>query len=252
MKDHPINIIGIDCAVDPANVGLALAVADQSGAWLLDATIGECHEGIVDQVAGWITSAEITLLALDAPLGWPRDMGTELAKHVAGQSISLDANLFFRRETDRKVRETLGVQSLDVGADRIARTALAALRLLADIRAKTALPIPLAWEPENVTTTQAIEVYPAATLAAHDLTHAGYKDADQGGERRKIIRALSRYLSWGEQTGVLADDTNVLDAALCVLAGVEFLNGEAVKPDDLDIAKREGWIWVRPDMVQYS
>jgi hypothetical protein len=246
MKKPSIHIIGIDCAVDPGNVGLALAVADPSGARLLEATIGESHEGIVGEVAGWIAGAKIALLALDAPLGWPRHMGIELAKHAAGQPISLDGNSFFRRETDQKLTLTVGVHALDVGADRIARTALAALRLLADIRARTKLPIPLAWEPGKLTETQAIEVYPAATLAARNLPHTGYKDADKRGKRKKLVRALSGYLSLGDEGGVLEDDANVLDAALCVLAGVEFLKGEAVKPESLDIAKREGWIWTRP------
>jgi hypothetical protein len=38
---------------------------------------------------------------------------------------------------------------------------------------------------------------------------------------------------------------HALDAVLCVCAGLDFLSGEAVAPDDLSLAKREGWIWVR-------
>jgi len=249
MTGHAIHIIGIDCAVDPTNVGLTFAITDRSGARLLDADIGEHHEGVVDQVAAWIARTETTLLALDTPLGWPRDIGITLATHKAGEFIDRNANMLFRRETDRKVRKMVGVQSLDVGADRIARTALAALKLLDDIRTKTKLPIPLAWEPKDLKRTQVIEVYPAATLAAHGLPHTGYKDSDQRGVRRKIIKGLSQYLALGDESGALAEDAHVLDAALCVLAGIDFINGEAVAPDNLAIAWQEGWIWTRPVVV---
>jgi hypothetical protein len=37
---------------------------------------------------------------------------------------------------------------------------------------------------------------------------------------------------------------HALDAVLCCAAGIDFLSGAALGPDDPDTAKREGWIWV--------
>lgn len=36
-----------------------------------------------------------------------------------------------------------------------------------------------------------------------------------------------------------------LDALACVVAGMDFLEGKAVRPRQLDVAHREGWIWFR-------
>jgi hypothetical protein len=41
------------------------------------------------------------------------------------------------------------------------------------------------------------------------------------------------------------NDVDILDAVLCVLAGVDFLKGEVLFPKDMALARKEGWIWVR-------
>ena len=46
-------------------------------------------------------------------------------------------------------------------------------------------------------------------------------------------------------TSTMEDNDNVLDAALCVLAAVDFLRGDAMEPEDQPKAWKEGWIWVR-------
>jgi hypothetical protein len=43
----------------------------------------------------------------------------------------------------------------------------------------------------------------------------------------------------------LESSDDALDAAICVLAGLDFLRGEVYKPKDFPLAKEEGWIWVR-------
>lgn len=44
----------------------------------------------------------------------------------------------------------------------------------------------------------------------------------------------------------LAETDDALDAALCIMAGADFLSGKAVGPadDELEFATKEGWIWV--------
>ena len=40
----------------------------------------------------------------------------------------------------------------------------------------------------------------------------------------------------------LEEKDGVLDAALCVLAGADFLIGEVYAPEDGELARKDGWI----------
>jgi hypothetical protein len=42
---------------------------------------------------------------------------------------------------------------------------------------------------------------------------------------------------------VASDDA--LDAALCCAAAADFMSGNVFEPQDIDLARKEGWIWVR-------
>jgi hypothetical protein len=61
--------------------------------------------------------------AIDAPLGWPKPLAETLIDHRAGMPIETPANAMFRRTTDLFIQRKLKKTPLDVGADRIARTA---------------------------------------------------------------------------------------------------------------------------------
>ena len=241
----PTTIIGIDCATQPKNVGLVLGRWDQDIVSVDQVLIGSMVESIVDNIAAWATTNALTLLALDAPLGWPAGLGEYLQQHQAGASIRLDANSLFRRNTDRFVKQTTGKLPLDVGADRIARTAHAALGLLQDLRERSGQPIPLAWQPELSPGIQAIEVYPAGTLAAYGIDARGYKKREGRAQRRALLRFLDQRLSLPQDRALMEDNDDALDAALCVLAGLDFLRGRAMEPKDLQRARKEGWIWVK-------
>jgi hypothetical protein len=161
----------------------------------------------------------------------------------------------FRRRTDKVVVEKVKKRSLDVGADRIARTAYAALKLLGMLRLETNQDIPLAWKLPLDSRTYAIEVYPAATLRAHGLPDKGYKGMkdEHLAERKSIMRKMEEagiVLPHSQrQRQLLGDCDHALDATLCVLAGVDFLQEAAICPEDvgvpLSLAQKEGWIWVR-------
>jgi hypothetical protein len=165
-------------------------------------------------------------------------------EHRAGEALNTSANAMFRRATDVFIHDELGKTPLDVGADRIARTAYAALRLLGDLREELELSIPLAWAPGDVSEVAAIEVYPAATLLAHGIRSKGYKKREQVEQRREIVTGLRERLTIAERVPDLATSADLVDAAVCVLAGVDFLQGAAHCPRDSDLARREGWIWV--------
>ena len=240
-----IRIIGIDCAVEARNTGLACGWYEGGKARIDQATTGAGRAALVDTLLDWASAASSTLIAIDAPLGWPAGLGQVLYTHEAGKPMPVEANRLFRRETDRFVRRMTGKQSLDVGADRIARTAHAALALLEALREKSGLPVPPAWEAELPPGLSAIEVYPAATLRAYGLSAAGYKSAGGRAARHNLLGGLGEKIDLPGEVWRMEESDDALDAALCVLAGADFLRGEVYPPEDEELAKKEGWIWVR-------
>jgi hypothetical protein len=70
--------------------------------------------------------------------------------------------------------------------------------------------------------------------STHRIRSTGYKKRDQTEERRQIVATL--------RTG-LATSADLVDAAVCVLAGADFVSGCAMGPEDRTLAEREGWIW---------
>jgi predicted nuclease with RNAse H fold len=185
------------------------------------------------------------VVALDAPLGWPQALSTSLVEHRAVQPIETEPDAMFRRYTDRFVHAELGKLPLEVGADRIARTARAALRLLEDVRMLATVPLPLAWMPGS--SSGAIEVFPAATLRSRGVIASGYKGdaASARKARATILERMSGFMQSALSPELLVEDDDLLDAALCAVAAADFARGDAVPPEDRALAEREGWIWFR-------
>lgn len=156
----------------------------------------------------------------------------------------------FLRETDFVIWGEFK-KPLEVGASLIARTAASALELLENLRKSQNLDIPLAWEMGDISETCVIEAYPAATLLARGITLSEYRKGKVGETRRlQIIDNLNRPYDLEIQNSQIAQTANSpdsLDAVVCVLAGADFLMGKCIPiPDKLrDIARKEGWIWVR-------
>ena len=159
-----IKVIGIDCATDVKSTGLSIGIYNNCKMELKETRIGCKNSSIAETLYSWITPEEDVLLAIDAPLGWPASLGQALNKHSAGQAIDVDSNDLFRRETDKFIKKMFGKQPLDVGADRIARTAYSALKIIKELSLLTGESIKLAWDNLNLKGIFAIEVYPAVTL----------------------------------------------------------------------------------------
>jgi predicted nuclease with RNAse H fold len=245
-ENKGITVIGVDCAVNPKNIGLALGEWKEGRLSVLEVMSADQVACVAQKIADWINQGPPKLLAFDAPLGWPQPLGAVLVNHQAGLPIEIEPNQLFRRNTDRFVKKKVGKQSLDVGADRIARTAHAALKLLSEIRTLTGCNIPLAWDME-LQETSVIEVYPAATLTQYGIRASGYKAKSDQRERREIISHLYSHLFLPENTDILEEDADCLDAVVCLLAARDFLTGQAAAPEPgfLPIVEKEGWIWFR-------
>lgn len=242
MIDVPIRIVGIDSATDPQRVGVATGHFSE-----LPIAITATYQGPepVGAIVRWVQPREPVLFALDAPLGWPVAMGERLVEHRAGQRLPVSPDHLFSRRTDHDIRERFGKKPLEVGANFIARTALAALTMLDKLRQAYQLSIPLAWDPGLRSPMETIEVYPAATLLALGISPQGYKPKAAHREREALIPRLTDHLRFDAGDKVCAKSPDLFDAAICVLAGADFLGGRAAAPRQLDRAKKEGWIWVR-------
>lgn len=269
MGSGALRIVGWDAAVDPRNCALALVSVtpgggDEEVSWTLRLERLEAprdRSTLVTTVVDWLTDVP-AILCVDTPIGWPAAMGPALVEHRAGEPVGRGADELFRRCTDHDIRRRLGKTPLDVGADRIARTALATLDLIDDIRARlrqrdgrVVAPVvrrATLQEPEN--TVPLMESYPAGWFASERILTRGYRPPAARDRRRALYtavqeaigRAAMRYSSAvpAEQVVDRADD---LDALVCTLNGVDAIAGlcpEPGSPCDA-VATTEGWIWCK-------
>jgi predicted nuclease with RNAse H fold len=219
MSTGSLLVVGVDCATQRNKTGLVLVSWSDDKLRLEEAILGSMRNDPAEVVTRWLSGSPNVLLALDAPLGWPRPLVLSLANHEAGQVLREDAERLFSRTTDLWIKERLQKQPLEVGANLIARTAHSALKLLDDVRRRTGLGVPLVWEPMSFRGVGAIEVYPAATRIALGIVKAS--DSGQG---------LSSHLK-GDLSSIVGNP-HVCDAAWCTVAGADFLSGRAEPPID--------------------
>ena len=250
-----LRIIGVDCATKSRRAALAVGTYS-SGALAIEWVKAGTGKGTLAEASAaeilTLMDGPSVVLALDAPLGWPAPLAKALTDHKAGERLGDlgDADRYVSRTTDAVVHKHLGVWPLDVGADLIARTAFAALELIAAIR-RLGRELPMLWMPGEVRSAGVIEVYPKATLLGRGLTLKDYK-SNQAARfepaRRRLVDALCREvtISAEDQQAALASD-DALDAIACVVAGKDFLDGNVVAPEagERVLAEREGWIWFR-------
>lgn len=242
-ENASLQIVGIDAAVEPRNNGLAVAEYANNSCKVRSLQTGRRGEPIAHQILDLIDSSRPLLVAIDAPLGWPTAFTQALHGHAAGHELDGDPNELFARTTDRFVREKTGLKPLDVGADRIARTAAAALKLIASLRAETKLALPLLQSPNAAVKGGLIEVYPAATLKQRALPFRQYKKPDATDIRKQISAAVDEELDIQDVISQCVDSDHCLDAILCVLAATDFLAGRCAAPSDDVPFQEEGWIW---------
>ena len=85
--------------------GPSLGVRDDHGLRLADATVAGKDRPSLSIVERWLTASEATaVIAIDAPLGWPRPMAETLDPHSAGATIETPPDAMFRRATDLHIK----------------------------------------------------------------------------------------------------------------------------------------------------
>jgi hypothetical protein len=240
-------VIGVDCATIPQKVGLATGAVQGNQISIQEVALASRGRRPASIICEWIEKLNPSLIALDAPLGWPVELAEQLAKHSAGQRLSGSPDQLFHRFTDDDVFNRHKKRPLEVGANFLARTAHAALALIEEIRRHAGKELPLAWDLGVPAELAVIEVYPAATLRAHSLPLVDYKKPKkpidvQG--RQRMIAALRNLIAFPPDVSLIEKSADALDAVLCVLAAADFIQARAKPPADGVRALREGWIWV--------
>ncbi|MEX2444795.1 MAG: DUF429 domain-containing protein [Alkalispirochaeta sp.] len=197
-------IIGWDAAVDPGNTALSLVKCAGIGSgspptlWVEAHVVPRDDEELVATVSDWSYGDTPTLLCVDSPLGWPERLAAVLAEHVAGAGVPSTANGLFRRMTDIDVRRRVGKTPLDVGADRIARTALATLNAIEAVRGRGARSITMAGDIRDPRRHRhqilLLETYPAGWFASEEITVRGYRPSAAREQRRALLEEIERRL----------------------------------------------------------
>lgn len=85
----PINIVGVDCATDPKNVGYAFGSFQDGRTVVEKAALGSAEMPPTQAIADWLAQKSgPTMLTMDAPLGWPAPMSQQLPNHNAGEALT--------------------------------------------------------------------------------------------------------------------------------------------------------------------
>lgn len=234
-----VRIIGLDWATQPAKIGYAVyewdgeKAVEPPGGPLMGTFKGydikkDGLDKIVGQVRSWAEGFK-ALIAIDAPLGWPTLLAEQLQEHQAGKMLAPRTcfDFLFSRTTDRFIQKRLELRPLEVGANLIARTAASALSFLGALAEKPAPSICLFEQgPNAFNELGVIEVYPKAT-------QLGHKAVDKSTLVGHVL------------AGAAAENGHALDAQLCVVAAVDFLNQRCFHPTECPepTIRREGWIW---------
>lgn len=280
MNDGDFQIVGIDCAADPKDIGIAYAKMAGTRFTVERVRFGKGGSqdnrsrrlrDLANDVVESVREADApTLLAIDAPLGWPTQMGCALATHRAGGQIegtgrqAPDAGSFFSRCTDRFVAEKTGKTPMEVGANLIARVSHTALGLLEMLRSDGMPNFPHLVSQNGVVRREEgglIEVYPALAgpffLSStadegeakywRELASALKKLKKDGGVNWcERLRQVGNALTEGELTVHLDDAVlpgmmktgnrrdHGLDAILCAWTGFRFLQRRCVEPPRAD------------------
>ena len=64
--------------------------------------------------------------------------------------------------------------------------------------------------------------------------------------RRASLEFVCVFGQDGCDSSLLESSADALDAVVCVLAAMDFLDGRAMAPPRQAVAEQEGWIWAMP------
>jgi predicted nuclease with RNAse H fold len=230
--------LGIDLASDPKKTGMCVILWRRGRAAVERLAVGAADDELL------AIHEQVDVTGIDAPFGWPRRFiglvnGDEELLARAWNPARRDALRF--RVTDHRVRELTGLWPLSVSSDLIAVPAMRCVGLLHRMGVT-----------DMACDDRVVETYPAAGLAAWGLRARGYKGSARRPQRERLVEALLRQAAWldtGDHHELMVDSDDALDAVVAALIARAAAVGKTVAPniEELDDARREGWIHVPKD-----
>jgi predicted nuclease with RNAse H fold len=241
-----VRLLGIDLAASPASTGVVSVSAAGDGRYRADAIDGGVDD---DRLVEFARDAD--RIGVDAPLGWPDAFVEAVSAHHGFEPWTggLDRSPLTHRETDRFTKQFTGRLPLSVSADLLGHVGMRCALL----QRRWAIEL---WAGEPAPrdgSGRLSETYPAAAFAAWGIECRGYKARRREREaidtRSRIVGELERDVRWLDLDDVrdrcVASD-HVLDALMCALIAHAVAVGQTHRPapDQVDVARREGWIHV--------
>lgn len=237
----PVITVGVDLATRPQKTAMATIIWAHGTARVTNACIGVTDDDIL---AACRTADAV---GIDAPFGWPDDFVEYVVAHrddvqAVGVGSDEDARrLMAYRLTDRVVAQEFGRWPLSASTDRIGLTTMRASSLLAALRDAGEFV-------DRAGDSRFCEAYPAAALKVWGLRSSSYKGSHSA-HLSDVVDGLLTAADWldlGEFEEACRQDDDVFDSVIAaVIARAHALgHWRRPAPDQLDIARREGWIVV--------
>jgi predicted nuclease with RNAse H fold len=224
--------LGVDLASQPANTGLAIIAWTEGLARLERLELGATDERIV------AVAAEVDVVGIDAPFGWPAPFIELLDRspEPAAWTHEHRDRLRFRR-TDFAVRGALGRWPLSVSSDLIALPAMRCQGLLRRLNVQ-----------DRSGDGRVVEVYPALALHRWGFPSSGYKGSKRTAPRAALWERLETRVPWlsvsAEHRDLIRRSDDALDAVVAAIVARAAQLGalEPIPAVDRDAARVEGWI----------
>ena len=229
--------LGVDLASQPKRTATCLLHWERGSARVEALSIGATDADLLELFG------RAAKIGIDAPFGWPAPFVRAVARYSASTvwPAAEVHRLRFRR-TDEVAREKLGRWPLSVSSDKIAITAMRAVRLLAETAATG----------ETIDRSgggRFVEAYPAVALSLWGFPSRGYKEAKGSAVRARLVSDLAERtadwlaLSRNDWARCRASD-DMLDALVAALIARAAAIGrcEPIPSGDQALATEEGWI----------
>ena len=231
------SVVGIDFAASPSNTWAAFGDIDHSGT----VRITKIEHQIADDDIVRIVEEGHAVVGIDVPFGWPDQFVSFVSRyHEQHWGPTVSRARFRFRITDEFVHQQTDKWPLSVSTDKLGIPAHRMASLLPRLERCDVPPMRTDGHATHV-----IEVYPGATLSALGLQEPGYKRADAGDVRERIVTNLGEY--GVEFSRGAADDCrridDALDASICALTARFYLEGATWDPPSDPVVEKEGWIF---------
>lgn len=237
--------LGIDLSSMPKGTAACRILWDKYRA-VVEPPVEHCTDEKLDTlISGDDQNAQADAIGIDAPFGWPQDFVEAVADWTATTWSKEGRDRFQFRETDREVRKRVGRWPLSVSANLLALPAMRAMALLRRHRVS-----------DHSGDGRFFEVYPAGSLFCWKLRCRGYKriDAECARFRQEMLKELRAKLPWVKVPESYTESSDALDALVASLtarvAAQKLTIGPT--PDQLPLARREGWIHLPTDLPKLS